>query len=225
MSSYVESGYVNSGYVEGENPVVSVNISSVPTLVIGINQNSFNIVKNISTIPLILNVEQNKFLSKKSIEKIDINILLNSVKPIRIKTLSNPIAINLKVNSASYKNIGLVSRATTIDGISFKYPFIYEKNFTSSDYISQSTLAIDGSSVISVAKKAQFAREFTLRGNFIHKDELSLLFESLTENIINIEFNTGLVIEAKYDLLNNAIEVKPIYDGAEYYEVVIRILV
>jgi len=225
MSSYVESGYVNSGYVEGENPVVSVSISSVPTLVIGINQNSLNIVKNISTIPLILNVEQNVSSNKKRVNSIECNILLNSIKIARIKTLINSIPINLKANSASYKNIGLVSRATTVSGVSLKYPLIYEKNFTSSDYISQSTLAIDGSSVISVAKKAQFAREFKLRGNFIHEDELKLLFESLTENIINIEFNTGLIIEAKYDLLNNAIEAKPLYDGAEYYEVVIRILV
>jgi len=219
MKRYVEAGYTDSGYIVGDAWMSAILMR------IEVKTPTLHITKKITPEHLAIEVKKSKlFIAKNITNTLSINLAVKHPIKKQIKKL-NYISLKSNINSFSYKKLGNAPKVVMFDGIAFKYPLIYEKNYKSSDYISQSTLAIDGSSIVSVIKKPRLTREYSLTGDYVYKDELITLFENISEDIIEFKLNNGMTIKAKYDLLNNPIEATPIYDGAEYYRVTIRILV
>lgn len=143
----------------------------------------------------------------------------------KVKKHLNFAQANFRINGFAYKNHNKEPEVIKINDIELTYPLIYSKNFDEEKYISNSILAIDGSSIVNVIKKAKFSSKYTLVGEYIHKDIINQLFSSISKNIITLEFTNGNFIEAKYNLLENPIVAKDVFEGSEYFNIKIKVLV
>lgn len=222
---------------------VSIKKSAIP-IVSNINNIDYTISirKNITSVMLTHNINNTIQIIKKLLDSAllvisppnnlyfeedygDKNYSDGLHQSLKVKKQLLNAKLNTNINWFIYKNHDKEVKVVKIDNIVLTYPLIYSKNFNEERYISNSLLAVDGSSIVNVMKKAKFSSKYTLKGDYIHKDIINQLFSSISKNIITLEFNNGFWIEAKYNLLENTIAIKDVFEGAEYFNITIKVLV
>ena len=219
MKRYVEAGYTKAGYIVGDGAISTIPIqvkANTPRL----------IIKKYIHTPIISLHITTKFnlLTTKHIEKIDINLSLKEPHRNIAKKLGYG-TLRFNINSFGYKKIDTVTKVVRLNGITFTYPLSYFKGLYNNDYIAESILAIDGSSIVNVLKRGKFATPILLKGEFISENELIKLKNIISNDIIEVELNNGIIKQAKFDLLAKPLEAIPLWDNAKYYTIYIRLLV
>ena len=120
-----------------------------------------------------------------------------------------------------------MKRVVSIDGIAFSNKLFISSEFDVDDFIGESTLAIDGSSVVFVQAKGAFTKEVSIDSKdsgWVHKDVKDLLMNNVDELSKLVVFDDATNGTYYYDHTKVPIQFAPLFEGSLWYTVTINLV-
>jgi len=224
-------------YIHSLSPLIETNsaIVGISATSLKINAkrayviNEINIDTNvkISLFPFRINIFPNyvKNLRKNvfcypTVERISISLY---DVPISVKISTSALSLKI-INKGSSVNSSPKKKIKRINNVTLNNSLDWSEDTSIKDFMAQRSLAIDGSSVISVKPFGYFSKSVILKGKFIKNTIINDIISLISENTVELVFTDSEIKIVKFDLTDVPISVFPIYSGAEYSNIIIRVL-
>ena len=120
-----------------------------------------------------------------------------------------------------------MKRVVSIDGIVFDKKLFISSEFDVDNYIGESSIAIDGSSVMFVQPKGSMTKDvqiYSKDSGWVHVDTKDLLMNNADELPKTVVFDDASSGTYYYDHTKVPIEFTSLYDGALWYTIKINLL-
>lgn len=149
------------------------------------------------------------------------NPVLNSV--VFQKPLLIPINITSNV-AQPYKD----KRVSSIGGVNFDTDLYWSENLMRDTYIAKNLNMVDGSSVLSVTSRKNFAVSYLIEsksGIILDEQKVQELITIVNTNVHTIIFSDGSFEYMKFDLLHKPLSINPIFEGSGKYYITVKVLI
>jgi hypothetical protein len=120
-----------------------------------------------------------------------------------------------------------LKRVVSIDGITLDNKCFISSEFDIDDYIGESSLAIDGSSVVFVQAKGSMTKEVSITSKdsgWISRDTKDALSNTVDELSKTVVFDDNTSNTYYFDHSTTPIKFTPLYEGSLWYNVEINLL-